>query len=637
MSDYTIEEIDRELARRTAEKKAKEQSSFRPMEAAKAFVSGAGSMGFTAEESQFPGYERYFRMGEGGAPGAGVGFAVGGPVGAVVGGLSGAMGNLSAKELFPTNPLAQASMQMLLPSGQGAFRFRREMLPSAQAPVVSKETNIPMTYGQKTGDLETLVEEAKVARSLRGAPIADAFKIAQAQSVDDFFSNIQRFQANPKLKPEEVSSGIFTAFDSFNRKLINTFKADNAKNFNTAKKIAGNTPIIPTNNVQATIDDLIRTYDNPEVPGMASIAASLKKIKQELTTTTKSGGVLVDQRGFPLTPEKISTTPDNITIERLQQNLAAWGDASYKGTYGGLADASPGQVKGIARRILGAFKSDLDDAAQSGVRGAQELQGARTAFSNNLRKINEIAEKPIFKYFNKASAESLVPEDVVKKFITLPPSQKAEVAAVLGNSRPDIMETLRATGLNEILAKARIGEAAEAGAVKFDLKQALKQFGSLTDPDIQWMFPSVAEKANFRSGLLSLQQIQKKSELFDPTSQQAQQAARALEQGTGSWAGAKAKYGAQALISTLRFLIGTSDEQKLAAIMFNPEGRTLIRELAKNKPNVNAVGKSFDNISAGLFGSTITVGDVTPPRQPAQIEYSEDEVTQELIRRGLLQ
>jgi hypothetical protein len=637
MSKYTVEEIDRELARRAAEKKAKEQSSFSPLTAGKALLTGAGSMGLTASETDFPGYERFFRMGEGGAPGAAVGFGLGGPVGAVVGGLSGSIGNVAAKEIFPTNPLAQTALQMLLPGSQTAFRMRGQAVPSAQPPVIAKETGIPMTSGQTTGDLGTLLEESKVARSLRGAPIADSFKIAQAQSVDDFFSNIQRFQANPNLTPEKISSGIFSAFDSFNKKLINTFKADNAKNFNVAKKVAGNSPIIPTNNVQATIDDLIRTYDNPEVPGMASIAASLKRIKQELTTVTKSGGLIVDQRGVPLTPQKTSVTPNNISIERLQQNLAAWGDASYKGTYTGLADASPGQVKGIARRILGAFKSDLDDAAQSGVKGAQELQGARTAFSNNLTKINEIAEKPIFKYFNKASADSLVPEEVVKKFITLPPSQKAEVAAVLGNSRPDIMESLRATGLNQLLAKARVGEAAEVGAVKFNLKTALKEFGSLKDPEIQWMFPTKAEKTDFRAGLFNLQKIQKKAELFDPTSMQAQQAARALEQGTGSWAGAKAKYGTQALVSTLRFLIGTSDEQKLAAVMFNPNGKVLIRELAKDRPNINTLGKAFDNISGGLFGSSLTAKNITPERQPAQIDFSQDEVEEELRRRGLLQ
>lgn len=649
MSNYTLEEIDRELARRAAEKQAKAQSSFSPMTAGKAFLTGAGSMGLTASEADFPGYERYFRMGEGGAPGAAVGFALGGPVGGAIGGLSGSIGNVAAKELFPTNPLAQTALQMLLPSGQTAFRMRGQAVPSAQPPFPRPEIDpvtgqaiqptgsdaIPMTYGQKTGDLRTLLEEAKVARGLQGAPIADAFKIAQAQSVDDFLSNIQRFQANPNLKPEEISSGIFTAFDNFNKKLISTFKAENAKNFNAAKKAAGNSPIIPTNNVQATIDDLIRQYDNPEVPGMASIAASLKRIKQELTTTTKTGGLLVDQRGVPLTPERISVTPDNISIERLQQNLAAWGDASYKGTYTGLADASPGQVKGIARRILGAFKDDLDDAAQSGVRGAQELQGARTAFANNLNKINEIAEKPIFKYFNKASAESLVPEEVVRKFITLPPSQKAEVAAVLGDARPDIMESLRAIGLNQLLAKARVGEAAEAGAVKFNLKRALKDFGSLKDPEIQWLFPTKAEKADFRAGLLSLQRIQKKSELFDPTSQQAQQAARALEQGTGSWAGAKAKYGTQALVSTLRLIIGTADERKLAAVMFNPNGKVLIRELAKDKPNVTTLGKAFDNISGGLFGSALTARDVTPEAQSAQIDFSQDEIEQELRRRGL--
>jgi hypothetical protein len=643
MAEYSKEEALAEIQRRQKEKQTQQQSEFSYRRALEAFTTGAGSMGLTSSEQQFPGYERFFRAGEGAGPGAVGGAAVGGPLGALVGGTAGMFGNIAAKEMFPSSPTAQALFQLAIPSGQTAIRMRGQSVPSTwtaaetQPPVVSKETGIPMTYGQQTGDVSELFKEAQVAKTLRGAPIADAFKVAQAQSADEFFTNLQKFQSNPNLNEKEITKGIFDAFDAFEKKVLTTFKAENAKNFNTVKKIAGNSTIIPTNNVQTTIDALIRSYDNPEVLGMSNVASQLKTIKRELTTTTKTGGLLVDQKGVPITPEQVSVTPNNISIERLQQNLSAWGDAAYKGTYEGLADAAPGQVKGIARKILGAFKADLDEAAQSGVKGAQELQNARTAFANNLKKIQEIEDKKIFQYFNKTSAESLEPEAVVKKFITLSPSQKAEVAAVLGNARPDIWDSLRLQGLNQILSKARVGETVAAGSPKFDLRTALKDLGKLDDADTQWLFPTKAEKNDFRAGLLSLQKIQKQANLFDPTVGRLREAEQAAEQVAGAVGGATKKYGTQAFISSLRFLVGTADEQKLAAMMFNPNGRVLLRELSKDKPNINAMGKAFESVSAGLLGSTVTAKEVPTAmelQQPQQ-EYTIEEAKAEALRRGL--
>jgi hypothetical protein len=638
MADFTREEIQAEIDRRNQEK-------FSPLTAAKAFATGAGSMGMTASEQQFPGYEQFFRAGEGAGPGAVAGLTVGGPVGGVVGGLTGMLGNIASKEIFPTSPTLQAALQMLVPTGQGALSLRRFSVPSGIEPaMVSPETGIPMTAGQRTGELGTLVEEARIGRTVRGAPISDAFKVAQAQSADEFFSNIQRFQSNPNLSAREVTKGIYDAFDSFNKRLVNKFKAQNSANFNAAKKAAGTSAIIPTNNVQSTIDRLIAQYDNPEVPGMQNIATALRRIKQELTTTTKTGGVLVDERGIPLTPETTTVSPNNISIDRLQQNLSAWGDAAYKGTFTApgknaseFTDAAPGMVKGIARQVLGAFKADLDEAADSGIRGAQVLKEARDAFRENLNILNEFAARPLTKYFDVADASALVPENVIRKFVTLPPSQKAEAAVVLAGARPDIMDSLRAQGLNQILDKARVGEAAEAGAVKFDMQKALKNLGELNKADVQWLFPTKEEKSAFAAGLNSLQRIQKKSDVFDPTSAQAQQAYRALEQSAGAIKGPIAKYGTQAIISVLRFIVGTADEQKLAAVMFNPNGRALIRELAKDKPNVNVLDKAVSNVSAGLFGSAITARDVSQMPQETQTTDVNNELLQEAIRRGLIQ
>lgn len=655
MNDFTLEELEAEAKRRTKTKATSDGSdSFEASQAARAFAYGAASAGFDIttlpflpgdiikevagskepgaaetvkkvlkqrKESDFPGYERFFRLGEGGVPGAAFGFAAGGPIGAVVGGAGGGLTNVVAKEVFPSSPVGQALVQLTAPSGAAALRARATSVPKAQTPVVDQETGVPLTAGQRTGSPELLAEEQRVAQTLRGAPAAQQFNIAQAQQVEDFFSKIQKFKQTPSLSQADIVTGIVEQYDKFNKGLINKFKAQNTANFNAAKKQAGNAEIIPTTNVQQKIDSLIAQYDNPEVPGMQSIANSLRKIKDELTTTTKTGGMLVDEAGRPLTPVQTSTTANNITIDRLQQNLSAWGDAAYRGTFTSpgrnvseFSDASPGMVKGVARQILGAFKDDLADAANSNVRGADLLQQARKAYSQNLDILNEFASRPLSKYFDVASPSALVPEKVISKFIKLEPSQKAEAASVLQSTRPDIWDSLRQEGLNNLLDKAKVKGAA-LNEPKFDLKKFSNSLGELNDADVKWLFPTKTEENQFKSVFKQLKLINQKGSFLDPSKAEVTQALRAMQEGGGAIAGARAKYGIQFLIDATRSVIGTADEKKLSYLMFTPNGRQLIMEASKPNPNLNKLSKGLNGFFAGTTGGVVTAKEVEEPSE----------------------
>jgi hypothetical protein len=672
----SLQELEAELAKR-------EQESFSASKAAQAFAAGAarGGYGVTTlpvlpvdiarqvagktsgieegakalgikTEADFPGYERFFRAGEGAAPGAGFGATTGaalGPVGmlggALVGGLGGLVSNVAAKELFPSSPAAQMAVGLLAPSGVAAARARAGGAPKGiEGPVTQPETGITETAGQRTGAPLALLQEEKIRRSAQAGPVASAFDVAQAQSVDGFLGNIQKFSANPNLNAEQITQGIYKAYDNFATQLQNKFKATNTANFNKAKEEAGSSSIIPTNNVQQTIDRLIAQYDNPEVPGMQAIVGSLRRIKGELTTTTTTGGRLVDERGVPFAEPTTTVSPNNISIDRLQQNLSAWGDAAYKGTYSvpgkkvsEFSDASPGVVKGIARQVLGAFRDDLNEAAESGVRGAGTLKQARDAFRENLQVLDDYASKPLVKYFDQPSANALVPEDVVSKFVNLPATQKADAAAVLRNARPDIWESLRSQGLGQILEPARIGEAAAAGSPKFDIGTALKQLGGLKDADIQWLFPTKEEKNLFRTGLEQIQRIQRRSSFMDLDPAQFNQAARTAAEGAGALKGAIAKYGVQTVVDSWRLMVGFADEQKMAYMMFNPNGRQLIRELSKPNPKLDKVPtEAINALVAGSLAPAVTARPASPqtaePRQEQPV-FSVEDLEAELRRR----
>ncbi len=210
---------------------------------------------------------------------------------------------------------------------------------------------------------------------------------------------------------------------------------------------------------------------------------------------------------------------------------------------------------------------------------------------------------------------------------------------MLRNARPEIWESLRNQGLKEILEPARIGEAAAAGAPKFDIGTALKQLGSLKDPDIQWLFPTKEEKNLFRTGLEQIQRIQRRSSFMDLDPAQFNQAARTAAEGAGALKGAVARYGVQTVVDSWRLLVGLADEQKMAYMMFNPNGRQLIRELAKPNPNLDKIPQEAANVLvAGSVAPAATARPADFQRQPVgqteeQPVFSVEDIEAEIRRR----
>lgn len=225
-------------------------------------------------------------------------------------------------------------------------------------------------------------------------------------------------------------------------------------------------------------------------------------------------------------------------------------------------------------------------------------------------------------------------------FVNLPPSQKADAASVLRFARPDIWESLRYQGLNKVLEPARVGESASAGTPKFDIGVALKQMGSLKDPDIQWLFPSKEEKNLFRTGLEQIQRIQRRSNFMDMDPVQFNQAARTAAEAAGTLGGAVRKYGVQTITDAYRLMVGMADEQKMAYMMFDPNGRLMIRELAKPNPNLDRIPQAAINtLLAGPLASTTVARPATVPGSQQQAPQQEqpmftiEALEEELARR----
>ncbi len=578
------------------------------------------------DENRYKNNTTAYRFGEGALPGAIGGFFAGGPVGAVAGGLVGGLTNVGAKQIFPgdsiTSIIGQTAVGML-PGSVGAlsrnFRGRTPDTPKAS---VDPDTGTLVSPGQRSGDTGMLLQEERLRRDARTVNTVNNFDKAQQATIDEFASSLQNLRT--QLSPEALRDTLRNRYEAFNTETLNNFKRSNNQAFSAATSIRGD--VIPTNNVHAAVDDLIRQYSNTEIPGNTQILNNLLRIRQNLSQMT--GNMIVGPNGNPM----VQTQGANISVERLKQSLSAWGETAYKGQYnsGGVTafdDVDPGVAKGVARRVLNAYRADLDAAINNNIPGAELLRNARDQYATGLRHLENVANQPVNKYVTSAKMDK-APEKILEDIVKMRPSERVEMATVLGRDYPSVYDTVRSKALTDILEKYRSGDG-------FDLRAFFKD--QPLGGDNAWMFASRAEQNRVSSLMQVLEQVNRKSKATDLTPQELQAAYRAASESAGVVGGAFAKYGVQAVTDTFRALAfkGSNDPKKLAYMFFTPNGRQLIQELAKPNPNPKYLTR--EALDGLMVGSASAVSQVrnTVPKPEEKVDFTPEELEQEMIRRGL--
>ena len=621
----TLEQLEAELARRERDERSIAE---RVVSGGKALVGGAQSgatnlMAFPAEVGSIPlqaagsaapfgmsaspttmareafqippepkeGAEQFlYRFGEGAAPAmafAAPSYLAGPVVGTVATGTAGLVGGLSnvaGKYLFPESPTGQMAVGFLpgLFSGM-ATRVRRNV-PETGTPSVSAETGIPMTSGQRTGAEAALRQEKAVSVSEGGAPIFKQFNLNQANTAEDFANKIQQFGANQNLTATDINKGVIDAVNFQNNRLVNRFRAQNRVNFDAAKKVAGNEPIFGTENLNKTLDDLITYNSSDRMPvELQAFADKLRNLKGSMTKQAEPS-LIVGADGKPavVVPEQAQ----KLTIDELQKNLESWGKAAKTGEYslpGGTDNifkgVAPGTIKSFARQVLNGFKADLDVAASSGTKGAAQLQKARDQFRDGLKELDAYAETPIIKKFMKDNPSALDATEAVNILKTMTPTERLVMTNLLGNTRPDIVASVRKTQMNELIEKSQGNPEALLSNLRTVVNQKSQQ-GSVGLND--FFFPTPGEQARAKVLLQDLEDITRKpAGAAESIGAQVQGITTEAAAVTGGWTVGKA---VSAIQDTMNLVSGaSSSSEKLAWMMTNPQGRDMLRYLANQK------------------------------------------------------
>jgi len=608
---------------------------------------------------QISGYRGAFEFGQAAAPAAAMSAAgLPGLFGRSPMGLAGEFGvagttGVAAQQIAPDSPLAQLAIQASPYALKGGIVASRQAItrPAGQIPTnVDELLSVGrMTPGEATGSRVQLAAESRTEAAPSIEAKGSQFRQAQAQDVSSFLDNVFKRASSQAITPGQASSSAFTAFNNYGKALTSQLRSQASKDFGEAKASGGK---IDTTPVVSIVSEQLASIP-PEIAALAPVRNALQKIIEEYSIPAQEAKVTPSTILGPTgQPASVTVTPAvpaglrEISIDRLQKNLSAWGEAVYSGKAdfgkGNIFEGvAPGQVKGIALSVLRGFRDSLDQASTEGIAGADKLIKARDNFKANLAKIEEYSNVPLTKYFDVETVSALTPEKVIDKLSKTTPSERRFLAEVLQNS-PDgaaIFDTVRKQQFNQVLSKASDAAAgAAADSPEFVIKTALTELGKRKG-DFDYLFTNPKDKAD---ALLAMQYMQRvlKSESVG--------GAGGI-QGGDIYATTRGFGGSSQIANLAKETIGlvkdiVANPNAFADVIFNPDTVKAMKEAQKAttvKKLTNVVTKLGDATAkftprVGPMVETTQPTDITEQPAPSQQQQiNPEEALQQLRLMGI--
>jgi len=543
-----------------------------------------------------------------------------------------------AQSVAPDSPLAQFAIQTSPYAVKGALGATRGAF---NAPIGQAPSNLDellrvgrMTPGEATGSRVQLAKEAAAEVSPRIEEAANLFKRTTIEAAD----------------PTTASNAAISAFNNYGKALSTRLRSDATKDFNAAKKAGGMVSTDPVVNIIQSELAAIPT----EIQALQPMRSALQKVIDEYVTPAKEAVVEPSKVLGPTgEPAFVSITPavpqqlTKISIDRLQKNLSAWGDAAYSGKAdfgkGNIFEGvAPGQVKGIAIKVLRGFRESLDDAVNSGVAGADDLAKARDKFKGNLQKIEDYSNYPLTKYFDVETPTALTPELVIDRLSKAKPTERLFLSQVLANS-PDgnmVLDTVRRSQLESLLVKSQEAAAGAAeGSPTLNLKTLLTEINS-NKSDFNYLFPNAVDRAD---ATLAIQWLQKTAKTASEATKGVQSDAYAISRGAGGTAQQGLVVGELASLANVII----KDPKAIADVVFNPE---TVKKMAEAQ-RTGKLKKAADlatmlGVSAAKFAPRVgPMLETTQPedtsQQPTKIDLTgmdnidRQQAIEELKKRGI--
>jgi len=338
--------------------------------------------------------------------------------------------------------------------------------PPSEAVRASKASGIPLTIGQETGSKGLQFTENRLRELFpsKGTAAADEMKqvTAGANRVNQLADQLSANQLNQ----EGIGNQLRSAYTNTVKK-IDTLRDTQAKtDYDAVRKLAGDKPVIKYQNTLDTLDKIIA--ENKDVPSgdgkkVYAQAVGMRKMLAE-TAPTETAPSILGPNGQParMAAPPVSG-PQTATIDAAMKTRSAWGKAARRsGNVFSDIDQNANQV--LAKRLFGAINKDFDEASTVGTPIGKALKEANTNYSKASQSIDYIKKSALGKLlgedvtdaaFTGETFSTKAPEAIAKRYLTMTPSQSAQVTSILREHSPEVLQDAKAFVLRNGLDAAK--------------------------------------------------------------------------------------------------------------------------------------------------------------------------------------
>lgn len=399
-------------------------------------------------------------------PGAGEGL-----LGRVVPQVGGALGGQLGEDLGGLPGRVAGSM---LGGGLAGLSLTRpsqiKPKPQSEAARAAKSSGIPLTIGQETGSKSLQFFENRLRELFpsKGTAMADeaAQVAAGARRVDDLATQLSKAGT---ADTETIGNRLRSAYRDTVTKIADAREKQAAADYGKVRQLSGEKPVIKYGNV---VDELKRIIDeNKNVPSgdAAKVARQAQGLLEQLTekpAAQEPSKILLSGQPASIPPAP-TAGPKAATVQDAMKTRSAWGKAARR-TGNIFSDIDPNANQVFAKRLFGAINRDFEAASNDGTPIAKALKVANQNYQKASQSISYVEKSALGKLlgedvtdaaFTGETFSTKAPEAIAKRYLSMTPSQAAQVTSILREHAPEVLDEAKSFALRNALQQSLPTEA----------------------------------------------------------------------------------------------------------------------------------------------------------------------------------
>ncbi|MHB9838527.1 hypothetical protein Q8F57_027235 [Paraburkholderia terrae] len=381
--------------------------------------------------------------------------------------LGGALGGQAGEDIGGTP--GRLAGTLLGGMGGGLAATRRGQIshpPQSEAARASESSGIPLTIGQETGSSTLQFLENRLRELFPSKGTANADEARQvAAGVRRVNELADQLSTHNIADPEAIGNRLRGAYNDAVGKIATARDTNASSDYGKVRALAGTKPVIKYQNVTDELSKIIEENKNVPAGDSKKIASQARTLLDQLTETpaAQSSSPIVLPSGQParIAPPPVAG-PTTAAVSDAMKTRSAWGKAARR-TGNIFSDIDPNANQMLARRLFGAINKDFDAASTDNTPIAKALKDANQNYSKASKSIEFIEQSALGKLLGKDVTDAAysgetfstkAPEAIAKRYLSMEPSQAAQVTSILREHAPQVLQDAKSFVLRNGLEQA---------------------------------------------------------------------------------------------------------------------------------------------------------------------------------------